>query len=120
MPQSNFKTLKLSDVSSNMGEFIELTAKEKYGKQIDFIDYIPLLDTSRNSDLLREKLRPELEYANQTLLDMINLKPYLQQEFNKNNVPKYYKYFEHWFSKLTPVQVEYFIAYSKQQKTPYI
>lgn len=76
MPQSDFKTLKLSDIS-NGREFIELTSKEKYGKQIEFIDLLPLLDTSRNSDLLREKLSPELERINSTLLNFINLKPYL-------------------------------------------
>lgn len=54
MTEKKFKTLKLSDISTG-NDFIEFTAKEKYGKQIEVIDYIPLLDTSRNSDLLREK-----------------------------------------------------------------
>lgn len=112
MTKEKYKTLKLSDISTG-NDFIELTAKEKYGKQIEVIDY---LFASKDSDLLREK-QPELERCNQKLLDMINLEPYLRQEFHKNNVPKYYKYFEDQFSKLTPVQVEYFIAYSKQQKT---
>ena len=45
-------------------------------------------------------------------------KVYLQQEFYKNNVRKYYKYFEQWFNNLTPTQIEYLKVYAKGKKTP--
>lgn len=45
------------------------------------------------------------------------LKSYLWQEFNKNNLPKYYKYFEQWVSNLTDNQVAYFTAYMSEHKT---
>ena len=45
------------------------------------------------------------------------LKSYLWQEFNKNNLPKYYKYFEQWVSNLTDNQVAYFTAYMLNLKT---
>lgn len=45
------------------------------------------------------------------------LKSYLWQEFIKNNLPKYYKYFEQWVSNLTDNQVAYFTAYMSERKT---
>lgn len=45
------------------------------------------------------------------------LKSYLWQEFNKNNLLKYYKYFEQWASNLTDNQVAYFTAYMSEHKT---
>lgn len=42
---------------------------------------------------------------------------YLWQEFAKNNIPKYYKYFEQWVSNLTNEQIVYFIAYYDGHKT---
>ena len=45
------------------------------------------------------------------------LKSYLWQEFSKNNLPKYYKYFEQWVSNLTDNQVAYFTAYMSEHKT---
>lgn len=45
------------------------------------------------------------------------LKSYLWQEFSKNNLPKYYKYFEQWVSNLTDNQIAYFTAYMLERKT---
>lgn len=45
------------------------------------------------------------------------LKSYLWQEFSKNNLPKYYKYFEQWVNNLTYNQVAYFTAYSAEHKS---
>lgn len=45
------------------------------------------------------------------------LKSWLWQEFNKNNIPKYYKYFEQWVGNLTYEQILYFTAYMLEQKT---
>lgn len=45
------------------------------------------------------------------------LKSYLWQEFSKNNLPKYYKYFEQWVNNLTYNQVIYFTAYLTEHKT---
>lgn len=45
------------------------------------------------------------------------LKSYLWQEFSKNNLPKYYKYFEQWVNNLTYNQIAYFTAYSAGHKT---
>lgn len=47
------------------------------------------------------------------------LKDYLWDEFKRSNHPKYYKYFEVWFSNLTENQILYYTAYSKQLKTPF-
>lgn len=48
---------------------------------------------------------------------MKQLKSYLWQQWAENNMPKYYKYFEAWFSNLTENQIEYFKAYAKGLKT---
>lgn len=53
----------------------------------------------------------------QTIKKMDKLKEYLQREFRMNNHPKYYKYFEKWFSNLTPNQIIFYKAYMKGQKT---
>lgn len=45
------------------------------------------------------------------------LKSYLWQEFSKNNLPKYYKYFEQWVNNLTYNQITYFTAYMSEHKT---
>lgn len=45
------------------------------------------------------------------------LKSYLWQEFSKNNLPKYYRYFEQWISNLTYNQIVYFTAYLTEHKT---
>lgn len=45
------------------------------------------------------------------------LKSYLWQEFSRNNLPKYYKYFEPWVNTLTYEQALYFTAYMLEQKT---
>lgn len=50
---------------------------------------------------------------------MKELKSYLWQQWSRCNIPKYYKYFEEWFAKLTDNQIEYFTAYMNGQKTPY-
>lgn len=44
------------------------------------------------------------------------LKSYLWQEFSKNNLPKYYRYFEQWISNLTYNQIAYFTAYMSEHK----
>lgn len=36
------------------------------------------------------------------------LEQYLREEWYKNNMPKYYKYFEEWFNNLTNNQIFYF------------
>lgn len=45
------------------------------------------------------------------------LKSYLWGEYSRNNLPKYYKYFEQWVSNLTDNQVAYFTAYMSEHKT---
>lgn len=45
------------------------------------------------------------------------LKSYLWQEFSKNNLPRYYKYFEQWINNLTNNQIAYFTAYMLEHKT---
>lgn len=45
------------------------------------------------------------------------LKSYLWQEFSRNNLPKYYKYFEQWVNTLTYAQILYFTAYMLGQKS---
>lgn len=50
---------------------------------------------------------------------MNNLKEYLWNEWRFSTHPKYYKYFEEWFSNLTKSQRLYLVAYSKGKKTPY-
>ncbi len=48
------------------------------------------------------------------------LKDYLWNEFRYNVHPKYYKYFEEWFSNLTENQILYYTAYSQSKKSPYV
>lgn len=45
------------------------------------------------------------------------LKSYLWQEFSRNNLPKYYKYFEQWVNNLIVNQIAYFTAYMSEHKT---
>lgn len=47
------------------------------------------------------------------------LKSYLWQEFSKNNLPKYYQYFEQWISNLTNEQIVYFTVYCGRHKSPF-
>lgn len=43
-----------------------------------------------------------------------NLKTYLQIRFIRDNIPKYYHYFQQWFNNLTNDQLYYFnIDYEK-------
>lgn len=78
---------------------------------------------SKGAAIERANLYRQLGYTDVHIEKYYNIPPqlksYLWQEFHKNNIPKYYKYFEDWLSKLTPVQIDYFIAYSKNQKTPF-
>ena len=46
------------------------------------------------------------------------LKEYLWNEFRYNVHPKYYKYFEDWFSNLIDNQILYYTTYSKGLKSP--
>lgn len=36
-----------------------------------------------------------------------NLKAYVWQDFRKNNILKYYKYFDEWYNNLTDIQKYY-------------
>lgn len=45
------------------------------------------------------------------------LKSYLLEEYSRNNLPRYYKYFEQWVDNLTYEQILYFTAYMLKQKT---
>lgn len=36
-----------------------------------------------------------------------NLKAYVWQDFRKNNIPKYYKYFDEWYNNITDIQKYY-------------
>lgn len=38
----------------------------------------------------------------------MEIKEYLKEEFKKNNLSKYQKYFETWFSNLTTFQLDYY------------
>lgn len=38
----------------------------------------------------------------------MEIKEYLKEEFKKNNLPKYQKYFEIWFNNLTTFQLDYY------------
>lgn len=50
---------------------------------------------------------------------MEQLMQYLWMEFSYSNIPKYYKYFEEWFSNLTDNQILFYTAYMNRLKTPY-
>lgn len=50
---------------------------------------------------------------------MEKIKEYLYQEFCHSTVPKYYKYFEQWFSALTKGQLLFYNAYMNGKKTPF-
>lgn len=49
----------------------------------------------------------------------IKLKQYLWIEFSHSTIPKYYKYFEEWFSNLTENQILFYTAYMNGLKTLY-
>lgn len=46
-----------------------------------------------------------------------NVKQYLWEEFRRNNIPKFYKYFDEWVENLTDEQVRFYTAYSEGNKT---
>ena len=50
---------------------------------------------------------------------MEQLMRYLWIEFSHSTIPKYYKYFEEWFSNLTENQILFYTAYMNGLKTPY-
>lgn len=45
------------------------------------------------------------------------MKEYLLNEWRRTVHPRYQKYFEEWYKNLTPLQIEFFTAYSKGLKT---
>lgn len=45
------------------------------------------------------------------------MKEYLLNEWRRTVHPRYQKYFEEWYKNLTPIQIEFFTAYSKGLKT---
>ena len=47
-----------------------------------------------------------------------NVKQYLWEEFRRNNIPKYHKYFDEWIKNLTDKQIIFYKAYAKGKKTP--
>ena len=46
-----------------------------------------------------------------------NLKQYLWEEFRRNNIPKFYKYFNEWIENLTESQIMFYGAYAEGKKT---
>lgn len=46
-----------------------------------------------------------------------NVKQYLWEEFSRNNIPKFYKYFDEWIENLTDEQISFYTAYSEGKKT---
>ena len=46
-----------------------------------------------------------------------NVKQYLWEEFSRNNIPKFYKYFDEWIENLTDEQITFYTAYSEGKKT---
>ena len=46
-----------------------------------------------------------------------NVKKYLWEEFRRNNIPKFYKYFDEWVENLTEDQILFYGAYSEGKKT---
>lgn len=46
-----------------------------------------------------------------------NVKKYLWEEFRRNSLPKYYKYFDEWIENLTDEQILFYTAYSEGKKT---
>lgn len=46
-----------------------------------------------------------------------NVKKYLWEEFRRNNIPKFYKYFDEWIENLTDEQISFYTAYSEGKKT---
>lgn len=46
-----------------------------------------------------------------------NVKKYLWEEFRRNSLPKYYKYFDEWIKNLTDEQILFYTAYSEGKKT---
>ena len=46
-----------------------------------------------------------------------NVKKYLWEEFRRNNIPKYYKYFNEWIENLTDEQITFYSAYAEGKKT---
>ena len=47
------------------------------------------------------------------------LKEYLWDEFRRNVLKKYYKYFDEWYNNITDKQRMYYTAYMRGQKTPF-
>ena len=45
------------------------------------------------------------------------VKQYLWEEFRRNNIPKFYKYFDEWIENLTDEQIRFYTAYSEGNKT---
>ena len=45
-----------------------------------------------------------------------NVKKYLWEEFRRNSLPKYYKYFDDWIENLTDEQILFYTAYSEGKK----
>lgn len=46
-----------------------------------------------------------------------NVTQYLWEEFRRNNIPKFYKYFDEWIENLTEGQMLFYTAYSEGKKT---
>ena len=46
-----------------------------------------------------------------------NVKQYLWEEFKRNNIPKFYKYFDEWIESLTEAQIVFYSAYAEGKKT---
>lgn len=46
-----------------------------------------------------------------------NVKQYLWEEFRRNNIPKFYKYFDEWIGNLTDEQISFYSAYAEGKKT---
>lgn len=46
-----------------------------------------------------------------------NVKQYLWEEFRRNNIPKFYKYFDEWIENLTEAQIVFYSAYAEGKKT---
>ena len=46
-----------------------------------------------------------------------NVKKYLWEEFRRNNIPKFYKYFDEWIENLTEGQIMFYGAYAEGKKT---
>ena len=65
----------------------------------------------------RLRMLSNKQWRNRMIMLSENVKQYLWEEFRRNNIPKFYKYFDEWIENLTDEQISFYTAYSEWKKT---